>query len=421
MAEDLQRPTGTLDVLPEEGAWREYVVDAFQDHAKRYGYQRVDVPILEKTELFERGVGQGTDIAEKEMYTFQDKGGETLSLRPELTAGIVRSYLQNGLHGGPQPVLFYAVGPLFRYERPQAGRYRQHTQLDVEILGDGDPSVDVEVIQFAWSFFQRIGLDGISLQLNSTGCSACRPVYVRALREYYKEGGRLGCEDCQRRVEVNPLRMLDCKKESCQEAMEAAPRITDRLCPGCAGHLNRVKDGLNALSIHPSMNSRLVRGLDYYTRTVFEIWAPGIGAQSAIAGGGRYDGLCEILGGPPRHGMGFGSGLERLVMTLQEQAYVSVRPPCPMVYVVAMGEAASEEATILCAEIRKAGIRTRRTFTPRGIKAQMKAADRSGARVVLLLGEEELASKSVTVRFMDQSEQERVALAHIVDRLRRLG
>jgi len=418
MADILQRPTGTNDILPENGAWRTHVIQLFEDHARRYGYQKVDVPIFERTDLFARGVGKGTDITEKEMYSFQDRGGEELSLRPEFTAGIVRCYLQNGLHGGPQPVLFYAVGPLFRYERPQAGRYRQHTQLDVEVLGDGDPSVDVEVIQFAWALFERMGLEGLSLHLNSTGCPACRPAYVDALRDYYEKRTTEICEDCQRRLETNPLRLLDCKKEGCQGTVSEAPRITEHLCTGCDGHFDRVRRGLEAISIQPVLNSRLVRGLDYYTRTVFEIWAPGIGAQSAVAGGGRYDGLCELLGGPPRHGMGFGCGLERLVLTLQEQEEVTVSSSCPQVYVAPLGEAASEEAAILCAELRREGISARRTFTPRGLKAQMKAADRTGAKVTILMGEEELTTGKLTVRFMDRAQQKQVPRTQIVDLLK---
>jgi len=311
-------------------------------------------------------------------------------------------------------VLFYAVGPLFRYERPQAGRYRQHTQLDVEILGDGDPSVDVEVIQFAWSFLGRMALKGLSLRLNSTGCPACRPAYVEALQDHYRQGKAEICQDCLRRLETNPLRLLDCKKEPCQERVAAAPRITDYLCTGCAGHLERVRKGLDKLSIRPTMDPRLVRGLDYYTRTVFEIWAPGIGAQSAVAGGGRYDGLCELLGGPPRHGMGFGCGLERLVLVLQEQNESAVPSSCPRVYVAPLGEAASEEAAVVCEELRRQGISARRTFTPRGLKAQMKAADRSGAQVTVLIGEEELATGEVTVRYMDKGEQERVPREKLV-------
>ena len=312
-------PRGTNDILPEDQPYWAYVYDRVAEVTGLYGYERIDVPIFEETELFARGVGQGTDIVDKEMYSFQDKGGRDLTLRPEFTAGVVRAYLQHGMRTLPQPVRLYTTGPLFRYERVQAGRYRQHTQFNVECLGEQDPAVDFEVMSVAWMLFSRLGFQDLVFQVNSTGCPACRPAYLQALVAYYRQHEGEICADCKRRLERNPLRLLDCKTPSCQPIIAGAPRISDYLCEECRTHFGTLRGYLDAAQRPYTVNHRLVRGLDYYTKTVFEVWAAGIGAQNAVCGGGRYDGLAEQLGGEPTPGIGFGSGIERLVLTLKEQ------------------------------------------------------------------------------------------------------
>ena len=297
-----QRQSGTLDILPEDQPYWYHVRARARHLAELAGFERIDVPMFEATELFARGVGEGTDIVDKEMYSFEDRGGHEITLRPEFTAGVLRAYIENGMHVLPQPVKLYTFGPIFRYERPQAGRYRQHTQFNVEVLGDQDPAVDLEVMVLAWDLYASLGFRDLAFQLNSTGCPKCKPGYIAVLKAYYADHLGETCEDCHRRLEVNPLRVLDCKANGCQPIIEGAPHIIDYLCEACAAHLAELRESLDLLGRSYTVNHRLVRGLDYYTKTVFEVWATGIGAQAAVCGGGRYDGLVELIGGPPTPG-----------------------------------------------------------------------------------------------------------------------
>ena len=388
--------------------------------AELFGLQQIDTPIFEATQLFVRGVGEGTDIVDKEMYSFQDKGGDEITLRPEFTAGLMRAYIEHGMHVLPQPVKLYSIGPIFRFERPQAGRFRQHHQFDIEMLGELDPGVDLEVMSVAWTLLTRLGYRGLSFQLNSTGCPVCRPTYRKALVDFfsaYKD--RLNEVDL-RRLSINPLRLLDSKEEAAQGLLDQAPHSVDYLCPECATHLATLRGYLDALDMPHTINFRLVRGLDYYTKTVFEVWAAGIGAQSAVCGGGRYDKLIEMLGGPPTPGIGFGMGIERVIMSLKQQGAGSEPPvlPAPRVQVSPLGQAARLPATRLVRDLRAAGIGALLTFGSRSLKSQLKSADKVGVAFTLILGDQELASGVAVVRDMISSQQETVALEGIVDWLK---
>ncbi len=409
-----QRPTGTVDVLPEEQPYWHYIRDRARHLAELAGFERLDTPIFEATEVFARGVGAGTDIVDKEMYSFEDKGGHRITLRPEFTAGFIRAYLENGMHVRPQPVKLYTFGPLFRYERPQAGRYRQHTQFNVEIIGEQDPMADLEVMLLAWDVYADLGFRDLAFQLNSTGCPHCKPGYIAELKAYYSHYQAQICDDCRRRLERAPLRVLDCKAEGCQPIIANAPHITDHLCTECADHFATLLEYLDLLGRRYTLNHRLVRGLDYYTKTVFEVWAAGIGAQSAVCGGGRYDGLAELLGGPPTPGVGFGSGLERIIMVMKELG-IEVPPLAhPQVFLAHLGPAAQREALRLTDRLRQADIGVWTAFGERGLRSQLREAGKRNTRYVLILGENELQAGVVTVRDMEAGEQSKVPLPELV-------
>jgi histidyl-tRNA synthetase len=413
-----QRPTGTLDILPEDQPYWYHVRDRARHLAELAGFERIDVPMFEATELFARGVGEGTDIVDKEMYSFQDKGDHDLTLRPEFTAGVLRAYIENGMRVLPQPVKLYTFGPIFRYERPQAGRYRQHTQFDVEILGDQDPAADLEVMVLAWDLYAGLGFRDLAFQLNSTGCPECKPDYIAVLKDYYAAHQDAICEDCVRRMERSPLRVLDCKADQCQPLIESAPHIIDYLCEECAEHFATLRGYLDLLDRAYTINHRLVRGLDYYTKTVFEVWATGIGAQAAVVGGGRYDGLAEAIGGPPTPGVGFGSGIERIVLVMK-QLEVQVPPlPTPPVFVAHLGARAGQEAVRVSNALRAADVGTWLAFGRRGLRSQLREAGKRGARYVVILGEDELAAGTAVVRDMEAGEQTDVGLTGLVDWLK---
>ncbi|MEW6233152.1 MAG: histidine--tRNA ligase [Chloroflexota bacterium] len=411
-------PRGTQDLLPEEAPYWRRVEEVIHQVCRRYGYRLIATPTFEETSLFVRGVGQGTDIVEKEMYSFEDKGGESLTLRPEATAPVVRAYLEHGMHALPQPVKLYSIISIFRYERPQAGRLREAHQLNVEALGEMDPALDAEVLCLALDLYRELGLSGLSLQLNSTGCPRCRPAYIQELKRYYL--GHLGqiCSDCQLRYGKNPLRLLDCKVDRCQPILAGAPNIRSHLCPECAGHFVQLLKYLDLLGLPYTINPRLVRGLDYYTKTVCEVWAPGIGAQNAVGGGGRYDGLARELGGRPTPGIGIAMGIERIVMTMKSQS-IAVRPEePPRVFLAYLGQPAKEAALRLSATLRAAGLSAICSFGDRSLKAQLKQAGNSGAAYAVILGEEELKRGLVTLRDMARSQQVSVEIEGLPDRLR---
>ncbi len=413
-----QRPTGTLDTLPEDQHYWYHVRARARHLAEQTGFERIDVPIFEATELFARGVGEGTDIVDKEMYSFADKGGHELTLRPEFTAGVVRAYIENGMHVRPQPVKLYTFGPIFRYERPQAGRYRQHTQFNVEILGEQDPAVDLEVMLLAWDLYADLGFRNLAFQLNSTGCPRCKPGYVAVLKDYYAGHRDEICQDCRRRLERSPLRVLDCKADQCQPVIAGAPHILDHLCEECAEHFAALREYLDLLDRRYTINHRLVRGLDYYTKTVFEVWAAGIGAQAAVCGGGRYDGLSELLGGPPTPGVGFGSGLERIILVMK-QLGVEVPPLSgPSVFLAHLGPQAKREALQLCDMLRREDVGVWIAFGKRGLRSQLREAGKRSVRYAVILGEDELTTGTATVRDMQAREQVSVELTGLVEWLK---
>ena len=415
-----QAVRGTQDILPVDRAYWRYVTEQMHAVATLFGLQQMDPPIFEETSLFVRGVGEGTDIVDKEMYSFQDKGGTDITLRPEFTAGVMRAYIEHGMHVWPRPVKLYSLGPIFRHEAPQAGRYRQFHQWNVEMLGELDPAVDLDVMSVAWMLLARLGYRSLNFQLNSTGCprETCRPRYRKALIDYFSAYQDRLNEVDRRRLAINPLRLLDSKEAAAQPLLGDAPHSADYLCEECAAHLATLRSYLDALDMPHTINFRLVRGLDYYTKTVFEVWAEGIGAQAAVCGGGRYDGLIEELGGPATPGVGFAMGIERVIASLRQQGIEPPALPAPRVQVSPLGDAARLPAIKLVRELRVAGIGVAPAFGGRSLKSQLKGADKSGIAYTLILGDQELANGVVVVRDMVSSQQEAIALTGIVDWLR---
>ncbi len=400
-----QAPRGTQDVLPEDEKYWRYVESTATRVAEQFGYGLIRTPSFEDTSLFVRGVGESTDVVSKEMYTFEDKGGDSLTLRPEGTAPVMRAYLEHGMASRPQPVKMYYLMSLYRYDRPQAGRYREFHQFGVEAIGDSSPGVDAEVILLLWRFLEALGLKDLTIQLNSIGCPNCRPKYLEALVDHFTQHKMGMCHDCQRRLDVNPLRLLDCKNEQCQPAILAAPTSIGHLCDECREHFDDLRRTLDRLRLPVVLNPTLVRGLDYYTRTVFEVFPPSVGAQSAVGGGGRYDGLMEQLGGKPTPGTGFATGIERIILNLKEQGIHVPEVGKPLLYVAYMGNEARLSAFELADEARRQGIPTVATLGGRSLKAQMKQANNLGARYAFILGEQEVQDGTVTVRDMAESRQ----------------
>ena len=405
---------GTRDILPGDvERWR-HVEAVARRICERYGYVELRTPIIEREELFAKGTGESTDIVQKEMYAFTDKGGERVTLRPEATPGIVRAFVEHALEQAlPVPKL-YTLGPMFRYERPQKGRYRQFHQLNVEVFGVADPSLDAEVVEMACAFVRALGIGGTELVINSVGCPACRPAFTEALLTALGDDLPKLCGDCQRRATANPLRIFDCKVPTDQPIIDALPHSVEFLCDACGEHFDAVQRYLRAYGQPFRVSHRLVRGLDYYTRTTFEVLASNLGAQNALLGGGRYDGLVKKLGGPDRAGIGFAAGLERLVLALPEP----VRVPLPDVFVAAIGDEAREAAFVLAQTLRAEGLRTLVDYEARSAKAQFKRAHRTGARHVVIVGGDELARGEVTVKTMATGEQHAVARAKVVEALR---
>jgi len=401
-------PRGTSDILPEEQPYWRYIEQGVVNTCQLYGYERIDSPAFEDTGLFTRSVGQGTDIVEKEMYTFTDKGGNKVTLRPEGTAPVCRAYLEHGLHNLPQPVKLYYIASIFRYERPQAGRYRQHYQFGYEAIGDDDPALDAEVIEMAWQLFLSLNLRHLSLHLNSIGCKKCRPHYLSVLKDYYADHTQELCSDCRTRLNRNPLRLLDCKKPSCQKIAASAPRSVDHLCPECGEHFDRLKSYLKLLEVPFEVNHRLVRGLDYYTRTVFEIQPEAGGAQSTLGGGGRYDDLIEELGGKPTPAIGFATGIERIVLNLKKQGIPIPTLPSPRVFIAHIGDAARDEAIKLGARLRRAGTGIIVASGNKSLKAQLRQANTPGINYAVIIGDEEIKSGTVTLRDMANARQKTV-------------
>lgn len=404
---------GFNDILPQESPKWYFIERTAREVFETYGFREIRMPILERTALFARSIGETTDIVEKEMYSFVDRGGEQVTLRPEATASVVRAFIQHKLYSSSGMLKLYYMGPMFRHERPQAGRYRQFYQIGAEAFGIPAPSLDVEIISMLIEFFEKIGPINLDLQLNSLGCLDCRPPFKESLVDYLSTGQGKLCTDCQKRLSQNPLRVLDCKNVACQEWTTRAPSLIDFLCGPCKGHFQEVQGLLGSLKIPYQINTRLVRGLDYYTRTTFEIIAPGLGAQNAVAGGGRYDGLVEELGGPPTPAIGFAMGVERLT-SLLEDSDRSFKPLTPQIFIAALGEEAEREAFHILYNLRKEGIRAEKDYDNPSLKSQLRKANRSGAPWVIILGEEELKTGKAIIKDMLTGQQTQVNLSEVV-------
>jgi histidyl-tRNA synthetase len=404
---------GTQDILQGAIERWQFVEQTACRVFEQYGYAEVRTPIIEREELFSKGTGETTDIVQKEMYAFTDKDGERITLRPEATPSLVRAFVEHSLEQAMAVPKIYTIGPMFRRERPQKGRYRQFHQLDVEVFGVKDPSVDGEVIDLAWTLIRELGIAGVELAINSVGCPACRPAFADALVAALGDDVAKLCGDCQRRAVTNPLRIFDCKVPADQPLIDALPHTIDFLCDDCRTHFDAVRKYLDLFGVPSTLSHRLVRGLDYYTRTTFEVLAGNIGAQSAVLGGGRYDGLVKQLGGPDRVGIGFAAGIERLVLALPDTLQIPAKRPD--VFVAALGEPAREASLALLRDLRRAGLNAQIEYEGRSLKSQMKRADRLKAPVVFILGEDELARGEVTVRRMAASAQGSVPLAAAVE------
>jgi histidyl-tRNA synthetase len=403
---------GVKDILPGDIEAVQSLEQTARTVFESFGFSEIRIPILEVTELFARGIGATTDIVEKEMYTFEDRDGKKITLRPEGTAPVVRAYIEHQLHLKTPVAKLYYMGPMFRHERPQAGRFRQFYQIGVEAIGTASPTMDVEVLAMLMTSIERVGVTEVNLEINSLGDAACRPQYRKTLKAYFKAHLHQLCEDCRRRFETNPMRILDCKKEGCKAVTAKAPSPLDYLCGECLAHFQQVKDGLNRLKTPFVVNARLVRGLDYYTRTAFEVTTTRLGAQNAIAAGGRYDGLVEALGGPPTPGIGFAMGVERIAALMGRP--VSAKPD---VFFAALGEEALREVLPMIIQLRGRGVRIELDYAGGGLKKQMSLSDKLGARFTLIVGENELKSGRAILRHMTDKTQTELLLSDLLQTL----
>lgn len=415
---ELKAIRGFNDILPPAtNRWR-----MLEERARKiledYGFSEIRLPILEKAELFARSIGEETDIVEKEMYTFEDRNGDCITIRPEATASVVRAYIEHKLYAADPVAKLYSIGPMFRYERPQKGRHRQFHQLNVEVFGISHPMIDAEIMGILMHYLTCARAADCQLQINSIGCPRCRLPYKKNLQAFLNAHLTDLCADCRRRMERNPLRVFDCKVPGCQEILGNAPFISDYLCTQCAEHFAALRRYLEVLEIAYEVNPRMVRGLDYYTKTAFEVVAGGLGAQNAVAAGGRYDHLVAALGGPDIPGIGFAIGIERLLLVIHDEPL----PSGPLLFIAALGEVPQQKAFTLRHKLNQAGVRTMSDYEGRGLKAQMRRADKFGARYVLILGEDELSKGEAILRDMDKKRQEEIPLPAIFEEIvRRMG
>lgn len=406
-------PKGTKDVLPSESYKWQFIENAAREVAKDFNIREIRTPVFEYTELFLRGVGETTDVVTKEMYTFEDKGGRSITLKPEGTAGAARMFIENGLANAPLPLKAYYIAPCYRYERPQAGRLREFHQFGIEVFGTSAPEADAEVIFAASSFLKKLGIRDTRLEINSIGCKSCRAEYNRALKDYFRPHLGEMCATCNERFDKNPLRMIDCKEERCKKITANAPKILDYLCPECRAHFERVKTLLDGLGVEYAVNPDIVRGLDYYTRTVFEFVSTSIGAQGTVCGGGRYDGLISELGGGNVPAIGFAAGLERLVLLMENTGVPFPEAPVPEVYIAGMDDASRAKAFSLVNGLRTQGISAEGDLMARSVKAQLKYADKLGAKYVVVIGGTELETGVCNVKKMSDGSVTSVPFADI--------
>lgn len=406
---------GTKDVLPQDAYKIQYIEATARETAADFGYKEIRTPVFEHTELFQRGVGDTTDVVQKEMYTFNDKGGRSITLRPEGTSGAARAFLENGLCNEALPQKVYYLDSCYRYEKPQAGRLREFHQFGVECFGTQSPLADAELIALASAVFDRLGVTGLRLEINSIGCTTCRAKYYDALRSYFAARKDELCDTCRGRLERNPMRILDCKSPVCQEIAKDAPAVTDYLCDECREHFDKVQSYLKAQNINYTVNPRIVRGLDYYTKTVFEFVSDSIGAQGTVCGGGRYDGLIDELGGQKTPSLGFGLGLERLQLLMEAQGCAYPEPEKADLFIIALGDKATGKALELAGDMRSEGFAVLMDLNQRSLRAQMKYANKLGARYTVVLGDNEVDTDRVQLKAMDTGEETEVALSTFVN------
>ena len=417
MAEINRAVKGTNDILPDNSHNWQFVEGKMLETAELFGFKEIRVPVFEHTEVFLRSVGDTTDVVQKEMYTFDDKGGRSITLRPELTAGVIRSSIEKGLVNGALPVKVCYIGGCYRYEKPQAGRLREFHQFGVECIGAAAPNADAEVIALAKQVLDSVGIEKISLEINSIGCPECRKEYHKALKDYFNANIEELCGTCKDRLDRNPMRILDCKSPICSGIAAKAPVVLDYLCDDCREHFEKVKAHLTAQNIKFTVNPHIVRGLDYYTRTVFEFVSGDIGAQSTVCGGGRYDGLIEQMGGPKTPSLGFGMGIERLMMVLESQKTELPEAKTCDLYIAVLGDSASLKASELCASLREEGYKAQTDICGRGLKAQMKYANKIGAKFSMVLGDSEVESGKVRLKDMADSTEREINLSETVEEL----
>lgn len=416
----LQPPRGMKDILPNDQCYWDQVRRTTEKLAREYGYLRIDTPLVEFSNLFARGVGEGTDIVEKEMYNFVTKGGDKVALRPEMTAGTCRAYIQHGMNVLPKPIKLFSVGPVYRYDRPQEGRYREFYQVNYDVFGEQDAILDAQVIQVAARVVQSLGIKSVQIQVNSIGCAACRKEYRELLINYLESKKQKLCQDCKNRLENNPLRVLDCKEDKCSQVAATAPQSVDHLCDECRVHFKSLLEYLDELELPYVINPQLVRGLDYYTKTVFEIWsADEEGRKSALGGGGRYDGLIKLLGGEATPAIGFGLGVERLIIEMKRVQAKPYRAPKPRVFLAQLGDLAKKKSLKLFSELEKSGILVAESFGRGSLKSQLRVADRLGVELTLILGQKEALDKTAIIKNMITGVQEIVSMDKLIDLVKR--
>lgn len=413
-------PRGTKDITPKDVYKWHYVEKKFREICALYGYEEIRTPIFEHTEVFDRSVGDTTDVVQKEMYSFTDRGDRQLSLKPEGTAGVIRSFIENKMYADTQPTKLYYITPCFRYERPQAGRQRQFHQFGIEVLGSDGPSVDAEVISLAVQFFNEMGLKNLSVNINSVGCPTCREEYNRKLKEYLDKKVDVLCETCLERKDKNPMRVIDCKNPHCKENLQDIPFMIDHLCDDCKDHFEKLQTYLKEMDINYVVDKTIVRGLDYYKKTAFEIISNDIGSQSTVCGGGRYDGLVEMLGGPKGiSGIGFGLGVERLLLTLENNNIEIENPKSTDIYIATIGDAAKTKSFKLIKDLRSNHISADNDHLDKSLKAQFKYSDKLNAKYTVVIGDDELANDTATLKNMKTSEQTTIKLSELVDELKK--
>ncbi|ETI96371.1 MAG: Histidine-tRNA ligase [Intestinibacter bartlettii DORA_8_9] len=413
-------PRGTKDITPKDVYKWHYVERKFREICALYGYEEIRTPIFEHTEVFARSVGDTTDVVQKEMYSFTDRGDRQLSLKPEGTAGVIRSFIENKMYADTQPTKLYYITPCFRYERPQAGRQRQFHQFGIEVLGSDGPSVDAEVISLAVQFFNEMGLKNLSVNINSVGCPTCREEYNRKLKEYLDKKVDVLCETCLERKDKNPMRVIDCKNPHCKENLQDIPFMIDHLCDDCKDHFEKLQTYLKEMDINYVVDKTIVRGLDYYKKTAFEIISNDIGSQSTVCGGGRYDGLVEMLGGPKGiSGIGFGLGVERLLLTLENNNIEIENPKSTDIYIATIGDAAKTKSFKLIKDLRSNHISADNDHLDKSLKAQFKYSDKLNAKYTVVIGDDELANDTATLKNMKTSEQTTIKLSELVDELKK--